>query len=366
MTATWCCGIVGTSREVDEGQREGSKDVKAQMSRLKLYLIAALVAIETIVLAAPAHASFGAAQAPSTPSSSAGSAFPPLLGYTDSSGNFFVKQGLFGSWIREASNVKDSRGAVLTYTPGGSLRIGFLDTSGNFFVKEGALNAGWTLETSSAQGIALSADLIGFSDSAGRAFVKRGSVNAGWVLEATLSSPIFMALTYTRAGLLRIGLLVGGLSTGDDFLVKEGSLTAGWTLEAHSAIDIALSGDLIAQQTHPLSQLRNLYVKQGPLAAPWAFEQTGNLSMALTYTQPGSLRIGALDANHGFQIKDGSLTADWSPAGYGDSSFVDGIGLSGDLIAWVDESLRFMVATSPQSAPILEANPVSSFALAGG
>lgn len=318
-----------------------------EMRSLKTVLVAAVLAIESVVLATPAQA------ASSAFSASTGGPFPPLLGYRDTHGDFYVKQGLLAGWVKEIASTAEA----LTYTPGGSLRIGVLDSGGNFLVKEGGLHAGWTLVASSAREIALSADLIAYSDFAGRLYVKRGALGAGWVLETT-GPARGVALTYTPAGALRIGFL----DSASNFWVKEGSLTAAWTLVASWAGYLA--GDLIAYEDHPLHYMFRAFVKQGPLTAPWVNQAVSifGIPLAITYTRTGSLRIGIVDEHQRLQVRDGSLTAGWTAV----ADLVNSIALSGDIVEWQDRNGNVFVQRPLRSSTIFEANFATTIAVAGG
>jgi hypothetical protein len=136
--------------------------------------------------------------------------------------------------------------------------------------------------------------LIGLRDAFKKFYVKQGSLGGGWTPEATGGDVEQIALTYSSAGLLRVGYL----DTNHHFWVKEGSLGAGWRLESSVAKDIALSGDLIGL----LDTSDTYYVKEGGLGAGWVQQHSGVRQIALTYLGYGRKRIGYVDYSNHFYV----------------------------------------------------------------
>lgn len=96
-------------------------------------------------------------------------------------GTLLVKQGAIDSgWVTEQGAVANAQLSNATsITPA---RIGYIDTSGNYWVKEG-IGGGWVLEQGGVTNAALSGNLIGVVMSDGTYDVKQGSLGAGWVTE---------------------------------------------------------------------------------------------------------------------------------------------------------------------------------------
>jgi Peptidase family M23 len=275
---------------------------------------------------------------------------PALLGFDNTSDNYYVKQGVLTAiWTLEHGAVRQ---IALAYTPAGALRIGYVDTSNNFYVKEGSLTAAWKLEASSVQEISLAGDLIGFLNTSGNYYVKRGGLTAGWILEH--GSVRQIALAYTRQGAPRIGFV----DTSNRFYVKEGYLTAGWTLETSSAQDISLAGNLVGFR----DLLNTFYVKQGGLTAGWVNEAASVGQIALALTPAGLPRIGYANGRGDFFVKEGSLTAGWTF----EVGLVQDISFAGDLLGYRDINDDYYVKQGAlTSGWTLEQSNVQSIALAG-
>jgi hypothetical protein len=96
-------------------------------------------------------------------------------------GTLLVKQGAIDSgWVTENGAVANAQLSNATSaTPN---RIGYVDTSGNYWTKEGAYG-GWVLEQGSISQAALSGNLIGVLFTNGTYQVKQGGLGAGWVTE---------------------------------------------------------------------------------------------------------------------------------------------------------------------------------------
>jgi murein DD-endopeptidase MepM/ murein hydrolase activator NlpD len=277
-------------------------------------------------------------------------AMTALLGFDNSSDNYYVKQGvLTATWTLEHAAVRQ---IALAYTPAGSLRIGYVDYSNNFYVKEGSLTAAWKLEASSVQDISLAGDLIGYLSTSGNYYVKRGALGAGFLLEH--GSVRQIALAYTRQGSPRIGFV----DTSNRFYVKEGYLAAAWVQQTSSAQDISLSGNLIGFR----DLLNNYYVKQGGLTATFVNEAASVSQIALALTPAGSPRIGYVNGRGDFYVKEGSLTAGWTF----EVGLVQNLSFSADLLSYRDINDDFYVKQGALTASwVLEQSNVQSMALAG-
>ena len=106
-----------------------------------------------------------------------------------------------------------------------------------------------------------------------------------------------------------------------------------------------------------------LWVTQGAVNGIYTQEQSNVRAIALANTPAGVLRIGYVDYNNLFQVKEGSLGSGWTA----EQSSVQDIGLSGDLIGCRDIAYNnFKIKQGALTADwYLEASSVRSIALAG-
>jgi hypothetical protein len=111
------------------------------------------------------------------PSSNGGCPQVGVFGALYADGTFQVKQGIYGGWVTENSNVKQ---IAISDTPSGPV-IGALYTDGTFQAKQG-IYGGWVTENSNVQQIALAGDYIGALYADGTFQVKQG-IYGGWVTE---------------------------------------------------------------------------------------------------------------------------------------------------------------------------------------
>lgn len=237
------------------------------------------------------------------------------IGFIDTSGVLYVKEGLYGSWNALASGVDDF---ILTPTrvvmrQGNALqakdafydnwvgligtssakfqaagsRIGFVDTSGELYVKEG-LYGNW---------IALAGGVDDFILTPNRVIIRQGSVlSAKDNLYDNWSGLIGTSSTKFHASGNRIGFI----DTNEVLYVKEG-LSGGWVALASGVDDFTLTPTRVVMRQGPaLSAKDNLYDN-------W----TGLIGASSTKFQAAGNRIGFVDTGGELYVKEG-LYGSWN------------------------------------------------------
>jgi hypothetical protein len=256
------------------------------------------------------------------------------IGYLDSSKNFYVKQGLYGTWVKENVSVDD---AVLTPTRM-AVRIG-----GTILAKDGLFD-GWTTEITglgTPVQIYVAGERLAYLDSSKNLFVKQGLYGT-WVKEnVSVDDAVF---TSTRM-LVRIGGSV---------IAKDGLYDA-WATEITglgSPTQIIAAGDRIAF----LDPSGNLYVKQG-LSGSWVKENVSVNDVVFTPSRM-LIRIGGT-----ILAKDGLYDA-WVTEITGVTTPAQ-LFAAGDRISYLDNAKNFFVKQSLYGTWIKENVSVDDALLTG-
>jgi len=241
------------------------------------------------------------------------------IGVIDDNNNLYVKEGVGGAWVLEASNV-----ASFKLSPH---RIAVVGADGNLAVKEGSLHAPWVIVGGAGVDYAISDTLIAvqvgsdliakvgalnatwqtilnpiqsFKISAGNHIAARmvdgsivaqwGPVGAGWV--TVTSGGDQYEITDNRLAVLSGGLLA----------IKEGSVGAMWTTVGGGS-----SFHMSPNRVAIVDGSGTLLVKEGPLNAMWTAVSANPLAFSVTDSM-----VGHVDGARTLTIKSGGLGAQWT------------------------------------------------------